>query len=190
MNKYLLALPILGMTLVQASAADIGISNSYVDANNPYGLLRNTTAVTSVDSSKEESTISYKDTTTEELETHKYKSVTVMNSFKSVNPTLVMTISSSPSKDPKDSTVIFAHALKGSTASCFRGCSLMVKFDDRDAKKYEFKSDITSKIYILDSSYNKDFIDNVKSSKVLKTKISFATFNLPIENIDFERIDF
>jgi len=66
----------------------------------------------------------------------------------------------------------------------------MVKFDDKEAKKYEFKSNITNNIYILNSSHNKDFINNVRNSKVLKTKISFATFNLPIEKIDFKKIDF
>lgn len=66
----------------------------------------------------------------------------------------------------------------------------MVKFDDKEAKKYEFKSNITNNIYILNSSHNKDFINNVRNSKVLKTKISFATFNLPIEKIDFKKNDF
>ena len=66
----------------------------------------------------------------------------------------------------------------------------MVKFDDKEAKKYEFKSNITNNVYILNSSHNKDFINNVRNSKVLKTKISFATFNLPIEKIDFKKIDF
>lgn len=46
----------------------------------------------------------------------------------------------------------------------------MVKFDDKEAKKYEFKSNITNNIYILNSSHNKDFINNVRNSKVLKTK--------------------
>jgi hypothetical protein len=143
-----------------------------------------------VESGKDESIISYKDTTTDELETYKSKSVTVMNNFTSVHPTLIMAISNSPSKNPKDSTVLFSPVLKGSTASCYRGCSLMVKFDDKEAKKYEFKSNITNNIYILNSSHNKDFINNVRNSKVLKTKISFATFNLPIEKIDFKKIDF
>ena len=142
------------------------------------------------ESRKDESIISYKDTTTDELETYKSKSVTVMNNFTSVHPTLIMAISNSPSKNPKDSTVLFSPVLKGSTASCYRGCSLMVKFDDKEAKKYEFKSNITNNIYILNSSHNKDFINNVRNSKVLKTKISFATFNLPIEKIDFKKIDF
>lgn len=59
------------------------------------------------ESRKDESIISYKDTTTDELETYKSKSVTVMNNFTSVHPTLIMTISNSPSKNPKDSTVLF-----------------------------------------------------------------------------------
>ncbi len=216
MSKHLLLSSVLILCITQTSSAAVNtVSNSQLtysreNIDNSYGSSKNIYSTSNganvssneeiakaiqaleqkVESGKDESIISYKDTTTDELETYKSKSVTVMNNFTSVHPTLIMTISNSPSKNPKDSTVLFSPVLKGSTASCYRGCSLMVKFDDKEAKKYEFKSNITNNIYILNSSHNKDFINNVRNSKVLKTKISFATFNLPIEKIDFKKIDF
>lgn len=216
MSKHLLLSSVLILCITQTSSAAVNtVSNSQLtysreNIDNSYGSSKNIYSTSNganvsnneeiakaiqaleqkVESRKDESIISYKDTTTDELETYKSKSVTVMNNFTSVHPTLIMTISNSPSKNPKDSTVLFSPVLKGSTASCYRGCSLMVKFDDKEAKKYEFKSNITNNIYILNSSHNKDFINNVRNSKVLKTKISFATFNLPIEKIDFKKIDF
>lgn len=211
MSKHLLLSSVLILCITQTSSAAVNtVSNSQLtysreNIDNSYGSSKNIYSTSNganvssneeiakaiqaleqkVESGKDESIISYKDTTTDELETYKSKSVTVMNNFTSVHPTLIMAISNSPSKNPKDSTVLFSPVLKGSTASCYRGCSLMVKFDDKEAKKYEFKSNITNNIYILNSSHNKDFINNVRNSKVLKTKISFATFNLPIEKIDF-----
>lgn len=216
MSKNLLLSSVLILCITQTSSAAVNtVSNSQLtysreNIDNSYGSSKNIYSTSNganvssneeiakaiqaleqkVESGKDESIISYKDTTTDELETYKSKSVTVMNNFTSVHPTLIMAISNSPSKNPKDSTVLFSPVLKGSTASCYRGCSLMVKFDDKEAKKYEFKSNITNNIYILNSSHNKDFINNVRNSKVLKTKISFATFNLPIEKIDFKKIDF
>lgn len=216
MSKHLLLSSVLILCITQTSSAAVNtVSNSQLtysreNIDNSYGSSKNIYSTSNganvssneeiakaiqaleqkVESGKDESIISYKDTTTDELETYKSKSVTVMNNFTSVHPTLIMTISNSPSKNPKDSTVLFSPVLKGSTASCYRGCSLMVKFDDKEAKKYEFKSNITNNVYILNSSHNKDFINNVRNSKVLKTKISFATFNLPIEKIDFKKIDF
>lgn len=203
MKKTLLIFSVLGLGTVQTSgavetkyqpnntlASITNSSNTYGASKNPYLIKKNVIEHSYVDQPKEESSISYKDTTIDELESYKYKSVTVMNSFKSTYPTLIMTITNQPSKNFKDSTVILSPILRGSTAYCYRGCSLMVKFDDKEAKKYEFKSNITGEIYILDSSHNKDFINNAKSSSVLKTKISFATFNLPIENIDFKKIEF
>lgn len=216
MSKHLLLSSVLILCITQTSSAAVNtVSNSQLtysreNIDNSYGSSKNIYSTSNganvssneeiakaiqaleqkVESGKDESIISYKDTTTDELETYKSKSVTVMNNFTSVHPTLIMAISNSPSKNPKDSTVLFSPVLKGSTASCYRGCSLMVKFDDKEAKKYEFKSNITNNIYILNSSHNKDFINNVRNSKVLKTKISFATFNLPIKKIDFKKIDF
>lgn len=216
MKKNLLILSVLGLGAVQTGGAAEPIYqlnaplSSNTNSSGHYSSSRNiypisTDVVESVyksdviefapvdkpkDKPKEGSYISYSDTTNDELESSKYKSVTVMNNLKSSSPSLAMIITNKPSKNLKDSTVILSHSVRGLTSYCYRGCSLMVKFDDKEAKKYKFISDITGKIYILDSSHNKDFINNAKKSNVLKTKISSLSFNLPIEDIDFRKIDF
>lgn len=133
MSKHLLLSSVLILCITQTSSAAVNtVSNSQLtysreNIDNSYGSSKNIYSTSNganvssneeiakaiqaleqkVESRKDESIISYKDTTTDELETYKSKSVTVMNNFTSVHPTLIMTISNSPSKNPKDSTVLF-----------------------------------------------------------------------------------
>ncbi len=69
-------------------------------------------------------------------------------------------------------------------------CTLMLKFDDKKAKPYSFTATVDNAIYTLEREDVNRFMKEVKSSKVVNTKINGRLYTFDVLDVDFSKIEF
>lgn len=69
-------------------------------------------------------------------------------------------------------------------------CTLMLKFDDKKAKPYSFTATVDNAIYTLEREDVNRFMKEVKSSKVVNTKINGRLYTFDVSDVDFSKIEF
>lgn len=69
-------------------------------------------------------------------------------------------------------------------------CTLMFKFDDKQAKPYRFKATVENDIYSLETGELNRFMKEVKSSKIVNTKINGRLYTFDVSDVDFSKIEF
>lgn len=137
--------------------------------------------------------VTYKNTLNDELESFKWSAVYITNSNRSNRATLSVLNGKLDGMEPSKVIMISNPESNQIIGNCYGykyTCTLMVKFDDREAKPYKFKANVENDIYSLEASGNASFMKEVKASKIVKTKINSAVFTFDVSNVDFGKIEF
>ena len=138
--------------------------------------------------------VKYTDNLDDELESFKQSTVYVTdsNDFSGTGNLVIMNGSLRGGEKSKFISIFNTQSNRviGNCYGYDYSCTLMLKFDNKEAKPYSFKAEVDNSIYRLERKDVNKFMKEVKTSKVVNTKINGRLYTFDVSDVDFNKIEF
>lgn len=137
--------------------------------------------------------VTYKNNLNDELESFKNSAVTITSNDYSNRATLSIMTATLRNDGRFKFITIFNPENNQIIGNCYgynHTCTLMFKFDSKEAKPYKFKANVENDIYVLETQDNASFMKEVKAAKIVKTKVNGTVFTFDVSKVNFNKIEF